>query len=456
MSVFVLDKHKKPLMPCTEKRARLLLTRKHAVVHRMVPFTIRLKNRTVENSKIQPLRIKLDPGSKTTGMAILREELEGKKGNQATVIWLGELNHKSGIKDRIDTRRAVRRNRRFRKTRYRKPRFLNRKRQKGWLAPSLEARVLQILNSITKLRNFLPISTISVENAKFDAQLLQNPKIQSVEYQQGTLFGYEVKEYLLVKYNWKCTYCKGFSNDSVLEVEHVIPKNPKNGTKGTDRISNLVITCQICNKDKGNLQPDIWLEQIQQSKHKIDQIRVKNLPEVMKQLKKPLRDTGIMNATRWKLYQSLQKIGLPLESGTGAQTKMQRKIHDLPKTHYYDAVCVGASTPKQLTITAKYVQCWSAVGRGQRQMARVDRHGFPIAHRKNQKKYYGFQTGDLVIADVPKGKYQGLWAGRVAIRAIGSFDVKNGSGKRICQGISYKYMKVLQRADGWHYTQQKI
>ena len=121
--VFVLDKHKRPLMPCSEKRARQLLERKRAVIHKISPFTIRLKDRVVSKSKTQPLRLKLDPGSKVTGFAILRKD----NPEQSTIILLGELHHKPGIKFSLDNRRALRRSRRNRKTRYRKPRFNNRK-----------------------------------------------------------------------------------------------------------------------------------------------------------------------------------------------------------------------------------------------------------------------------------------------------------------------------------------
>lgn len=193
MLVFVLDRHKRPLMPCSEKRARLLLERGRAVIHRIEPFTIRLKDRTVTKSSFQPLRLKLDPGAKTTGAAVLREKSE----NEAVVIWLAEIHHKTGIKESIDKRRAVRRSRRSRKTRYRQPRFDNRRRPEGWLPPSLQARVNQTINAVKKLRSLLPLTAISVEHVKFDTQLLQNPEIKGVEYQRGELFGYEVKEYLL-------------------------------------------------------------------------------------------------------------------------------------------------------------------------------------------------------------------------------------------------------------------
>src|SRR5437660_11588038 len=74
MSVFVLDQHQQPLMPCSQRRARLLLVRKRAVVHRLVPFTIRLKDRQREECQVQPIALKFDPGSKTTGIALARVE----------------------------------------------------------------------------------------------------------------------------------------------------------------------------------------------------------------------------------------------------------------------------------------------------------------------------------------------------------------------------------------------
>src|SRR5437773_9713893 len=147
--VFVLDKRGKPLMPCSEKRARLLLVRRRAVVHRRFPFTIRLKDRCVQDSHVQSFRLKLDPGSKITGWALLQD---------AKILALGELVHKPGIKHALDSRRALRQGRRSRKTRYRQPRFLNRvcRKKKGWLSPSLAARVQQTMHLVAKLRRSVP------------------------------------------------------------------------------------------------------------------------------------------------------------------------------------------------------------------------------------------------------------------------------------------------------------
>ncbi len=199
--VFVVDRQKKPLMPCNEKRARQLLERGRAVVHNMAPFTIRLKDRTTAESVFQPLRVKFDPGSQTTGVAIV---LDGAKG--AKVTFFGEIAHKMGIKAKLDARRALCRGRRHRKTRYRKPRFQTRTRKKGGLPPSLEARVDQTLHALARMRKLAPITDLSVEHVRVDTQNLENPDISGVEYQQGTLLGYEVREYLLEKWGRACVY----------------------------------------------------------------------------------------------------------------------------------------------------------------------------------------------------------------------------------------------------------
>jgi len=176
--VFVLDRHQKPLMPCTERRARQLLARGRAVLHQMAPFTIRLKDRTADASRFQPPRAKFDPGSKTTGVAML---LEGANGSHA--IFFGEIVHKVDIKAKLDARRALRRGRRYRQTRYRKPRFQNRKRQAGWLPPSLAAQVTQSLHALAKIRKLAPITDLSVEHVRFDTQKLETPEISGVAYQ---------------------------------------------------------------------------------------------------------------------------------------------------------------------------------------------------------------------------------------------------------------------------------
>lgn len=420
--VFVLDTNKRPLAPCHEAVARKLLKQGKAAIYKRFPFTIILKKSVDVSETKTTYRLKIDYGSRHTGLAILR----GKE-----VVWLGQLDHRTDIKERIDKRRAFRKARRNRKTRYRKPRFLNRKRKEGWLPPLLESRVQNIKTWVNRLKNLCPIGYVSYENTKFDTQLMRNPEISDIEYQQGTLQGYEVREYLLEKFGRKCCYCG--KENVPLEVEHIIPKS----RGGTDRIDNLCLACRDCNQRKGNKTAEEF-----------------GYPNIQKQTKKTLKDAAVVNATRWKVYEILKQAGLDVECGTGARTKMNRIRLGLPKTHYFDACCVGESTPSHLYFKTKEVLFIKAKGRGSRSRINLDKYGFPRGYLVRQKFFFGFQTGDMVKVIVPRGKYKGVWFGEVACRKTGSFDIKGKDGKRIVQGISYKYIQVIQRFDGYSYRKE--
>ena len=160
MAVFVLDRRKKPLMPCSERRARLLLTRGRARVHRVVPLTIRLVDRCQEDSILQPLRLKMDPGSKETGLALVREPdtVAGATGEivrTLTVLMLLELRHRGpSIHEALTQRSSHRRFRRGR-LRHRPARFDNRTKPEGWLAPSLQTLVVTLRNHFDNIITFI-------------------------------------------------------------------------------------------------------------------------------------------------------------------------------------------------------------------------------------------------------------------------------------------------------------
>ena len=245
MSVFVLDRQKHPLMPCSEKRARLLLTKQRAVVHRVAPFTIRLKDRIVLQSTIQPVVLKLDPGSRTTGMALVRvEPTDAGKFHHA--LHLAHLHHRGeAVHEAMGTRTRYRR-RRNANLRYRAPRFLNRRRPRGWLPPSLRSRVGNVLTWTRRYQRWVPLTRIEVERVKFDLTLMQNPEVSGVQYQRGELVGWEVRAYLLEKFGRRCVYC-GATNQP-FGIDHVLPRS----RGGSDRVSNLVLSCHDCNSRKGN------------------------------------------------------------------------------------------------------------------------------------------------------------------------------------------------------------
>src|SRR5919199_5337655 len=332
MRTFVLDKNLKPLDPCHRARARELLQKGRAKVFKRYPFTIVLQDKTVEESTTHSHRIKIDPGSKTTGVAVVQEET-GRVTNALEISHRGQQ-----IKDALESRRALRRGRRNRKTRYRQPRFLNRTRKPGWLPLSLESRIANIETWVRRIRKICPITAISQELVRFDLQQMQNPEISGVEYQRGELFGFEVKEYLLTKWGRKCAYC-GVENVP-FEIEHILAKSKG----GSNRISNLCLSCHPCNQAKANKPVEEFL---------------KKKPEVLKRvlahLLAPLKDATAVNATRWELYRRLQLTGLPVEAGSGGRTKFNRKTRGIEKTHWTDAVCVGASIPDKLLLNS--VKC---------------------------------------------------------------------------------------------------
>ena len=251
MSVNVLDKDKKPLMPCNERRARVLLERGRARVHRLVPFTIRLIDRKVKNSVLQDIEVKLDPGSKTTGISVVlvseKFDLEtGEVEKTVHVLNLIELTHRGRqISEALTARRQMRRRRRS-QLRFRAPRFLNRGNKKdGWIAPSLQHRVDTTVAWVERLKHLVPVKSVVQELVKFDMQKIHNPEIEGKEYQQGTLLGYEVREYLLEKWNRTCAYCG--AKDVPIQIEHIHPR----AKGGTNSITNLTLSCQCCNQSKG-------------------------------------------------------------------------------------------------------------------------------------------------------------------------------------------------------------
>ncbi|MEQ8756645.1 MAG: RNA-guided endonuclease IscB, partial [Coleofasciculus sp. G1-WW12-02] len=169
MFVFVLDKNKKPLAPTHPARARKLLRTGTASVFRRFPFTIILPDTQVKDSQVSEYRLKIDPGAKVTGIAVLKSNV---------VVWAAELTHRGfAIRDALTTRRQVRRSRRNRKTRYRKARFNNRRRPFRWLPPSLNSRVQNILTWVRRLSRVCPIMGISQELVRFDLQKMQNSEV---------------------------------------------------------------------------------------------------------------------------------------------------------------------------------------------------------------------------------------------------------------------------------------
>jgi 5-methylcytosine-specific restriction endonuclease McrA len=412
--VLVLDANKIPLTPCKPSIAKKLLKAKKAAVYKRFPFTIILKKECIPSEP--KLELKIDPGSRTTGLSLVLND---------ALVWCAELNHRGLlIKKKLDSRRANRRLRRSR-LRYRKTRFDNRKRRKGWLAPSLEHRALTTMTWLNRLIKFCPITSMAMELVKFDTQKLENSEISGIEYQQGELLGYEIREYLLEKWGRKCAYC---SQENIpLQVEHIIPSS-KNGS---NRLNNLCLACEKCNQKKGT-KP---IEQFLAKKPSL-------LKAILAQAKKPLRDAAAVNATRWKLFNALKEMGLPVLTATGGQTKFNRSQFGLEKTHFYDAACVGQMD--KLEILANQPLIITCKGHGGRQKAMLNKYGYPIRYRP-LKPIKGWQSGDLAV-DLEGN------LGRVNPRsASNSFNFTVFGQK--AKSIHVSKLRRVHQKDGYSYAQ---
>lgn len=420
--VFLIDQAKHPMNPIHPAQAEKLLKTGKAAVFRRFPFTL-IMRRVIPNIVTHPLSLRIDPGSKTTGIALVTD--------RGDVIWGMELTHRGGvIKDAISSRSACRRGRRNRNLRYRKARFNNRKCPDGWLAPSLMHRVLTIDTWVKRLLRYCPIDEIRQELVRFDLQKMENPEIKDVEYQQGTLAGYETREYLLEKWGRKCTYC--LTEGVPLQIEHIVAK--ANG--GSNRITNLCLACEKCNLKKGTKDLAVFLKDKDKA------------AKLLSQAKAPLKDATAVNATRWKLFETLKATGLPVITGSGGLTKFNRTRLELPKEHWIDAACVGeVETLKIKTTKVLKVKC---TGMGGRQKCQTDKYGYPQKHRP-LKPIHGFQTGDIAQVDIEKGVNKGRYIARLCPYTNGSGEIYPSTGKKRI-GIKLSYVsRAVHRKDGYSY-----
>ena len=433
----VLDRNGRPLMPCHPARARELLTKGRAVVAHLSPFVIRLTDRLESESVVDGVQVGINPGSQHTGVSVFG--FGAKTGPARRGLFAVQIEHRGQqISTNLTGRAQLRRGRRSRNLRYRAPRFLNRTKPKGWLAPSLAHRVTSTMSWAHKLTRWFPVTGWHQELVRFDIQLLGDPEIAGVQYQQGVLAGFEVREYLLAKWRRRSAYC-GASGvgpaGEPLNIDHIHPR----ARGGSNAVSNLTLACIPCNQRKGARDVKDFVS---------DPTR---LARILAQARRPLADAAAVNSTRWALHKALLGTGLPVATGSGGRTKFNRTRWHLQKSHTLDALAVGevagiTSWPNQIHLA-------TSTGRGCYSRTRSDRFGFPRLHLTRVKQHHGFATGDLVTATVTTGTKTGCCHGRVAVRARGSFNITTTSG--VVHSIHHRFFRLRQRADGWNHTYRK-
>lgn len=420
--VFLLNADESFLTMIHPAKARRLQRQGKAAVFRFYPYVLILRNQ-IENPVLPNYILKIDPGSQWTGFAIQCGD---------SILFRMELKHRGNlIKSDLQKRANFRRERRFRSLRYRKKRF-NRAKNDGWLAPSLRHRLLTVETWIKRLMRFCSIVTLEIEQVRFDTQKIVNPEINGVEYQQGELLGYEVREYLLEKWGRECAYCG--AKNVALEIEHIQPKSKG----GSDRVSNLTVACHSCNQEKGNKS----LEEFLTDKNKLDQIKA--------QSKVPLKDAAAVNSNRFAIVKTAKELCFDVKCWTGGRTKFNRCQQGLDKSHSIDAACVGESgasikikTNQPLIVICK--------GHGSRQARRVNASGFPAV--RNAKQIFSHAaTGDLVQVLLPKDRknvLKGTYKTRVKTPTTKGIEVIINSFRITIN--SMKDVKFTHRSDGYSY-----
>jgi len=357
--VYVLARSGKPLMPCRNVIARLLLKQgKAKCVHR-TPFTIQLLYDSSEYTQF--LIIAIDSGSKTIGSAV--------RDGQNKIYYLSEVVLRQDIKSKMDQRRMYRQTRRARKTRYRKPRFLNRANSTKTerYVPTIRSKFETTLKEITFVSQILPVKKLVIETGTFDPHALQNPAVKYCPwlYQKGIQFGYyNVKAYVLSRDNYTCQYCKNKRKDSRLHVHHILARS--NG--GSDRPNNLITLCKSCHDD-------LHLGLLSLSKT---------------QLKSTLN-----HATHMNVLQSLFRKKVNYTETYGYITKAIREYFGIIKSHCYDAACIGIEKDIIPEFLVDYILLKRAISRGTYQRT----HGSRSEKLFPKDKIAGFKRWDRVKYD---------------------------------------------------------
>ena len=381
--VYVISQDGKPLMPCSDPIARLLLKQGKAKVKKREPFTIKLTYETTNHT--QGLTLGVDTGSGTIGTAVSKDN--------GDIVYMSEVVVRNDITDKMTQRAKYRRNRRNRKTRYRKARWLNRANsiRTNRFSPTMVSKIHSHIKEIEYIKSILPITTLVLETGQFDTHLMKNPtlanpKVRHWGYQKGVNYGFEnTKAMVLNRDNYTCQCCRGKHKDSKLEVHHVIFRS--NG--GSDEQENLITLCHTCHKALHDGKLNISLTG---------------------KIKGTLKYATQMNSIRLQL---LKQYPEAIET-FGMVTKANRLKLGIEKDHPLDA-CVIANQGNPITFKTRSVYVKKCVSDGDFQKTKGVRSEQPITTGKicgfrkfDKVKYYGneyfikgrMSTGYVILMNI--------------------------------------------------------
>lgn len=394
-------------------KVRRLLKMGKAKVVKRTPFTIQLCYDTTHYT--QPVTLGVDAGSKHIGLSATTESEE---------LYASDVELRNDIVKKLSTRREFRRARRNRKARHRKPRFQNRKRPEGWLAPSIQQKVKTHLQVIQNVAEILPISTIIVETASFDIQKIKNPEISGTAYQRGEQLGFwNIREYVLFRDGHECQCCHGKSKDPILNVHHIESRQT-----GGNAPNNLITLCETCHK--GYHQGTVKLP--------------KTIHRGMS-----FRHAAFMGIMRWALLDQLKAQHLPqgiaVRNTYGYLTKNTRIRYGLPKEHYVDARCISGhpiAKPLGYYFYQKKVRCHNR----QLHKAAIRKGGV------RQQSQSAYEVHEYHLFDQVQYRQQEYFI--FGKRTSGYFDIRTLGGTKIHNG-SVSYKKLLPKEYAKYYLQER-
>ena len=424
LRVFVKNKRGEALMPCPQRKARLLLKEGKAKIIGYKPFTIQLTITTGES--VQEVHLGVDTGAKHIGIAATSDN---------KVLVKGEVELRDNIHKNMEVRARCRRDRRNRNTRYRKPRFLNRKRVEGWLPPTVQSKLDATFMWIDRFEALLPNPTLYIEVGKFDIHKMINPDVVKDGYENGQCAGYyDVRYFVFARDNYTCQVCK--KRNKILRTHHIRYKSHG----GTDRADNLITVCTDCHTTENHKEGGILYEWMVKQK-KVNRYK----------------DATFMNIVRKRTFVKYPDAIITY----GSKTSPYRKELGLEKTHYNDAIAISKiENIKENPSEWFYIKQFrkkkrslheSIPTRGRRKFKNVNAE----RRKKNIPCKAGWYMNDMAICEGKIGWIYGFGGGNTSnncvFRDINGEIIRTSNLKATTPSIRLSSLKLLCHNNNWQY-----
>ena len=447
----VIDAAGQPLAPCHPARARKLLKKGRAKPFtRWDLFCLQLVDKAIPPEAVHQSTLAINPGAEHTGIAVFRQNPDS--GKRTGLLALTIHHRGKQVKKWLKQRSTYRKARRF-KLPYRAPRFNNRRKPEGWLAPSVKSRLDNTLTWISRLQKLIACDQTLVETLVFDIRKLLNPQIHGKEYQQGHLYQTTLRAYIYHRDGRKCRYCgKKPAKENPLTLDHVVPIS----NFGPDRPDNIVAACRRCSQAKGSIPVDQFLGPRKKAR----------LSSIQAQLKKPMASETQFNIIQSQLLKTLEATGHAIIKTSTAETAANRQITGVVKSHGNDAAVLGELT--SLNNLPPVIE-FQAKGHGKCQRCMPDKHGtprgkqwpkycrdrdkgqplpaLPPSHKQRQIRFpdtNGIATGDYVQITNRNGTFTGY----AMLQNAGTVIALSGHKPKITGYI--RTAQLLRRSHGYY------